>query len=353
MTITADDAEIRAWARGQGEDPPARGRIGADLRARYDAARSGGQVDPGDYDSGITEADFSDLGDDDAGRDEPPPDMTEQVPRGRRPGPGQRRKTAATTARQGAGKARGLWHRARDAGKGGKKHPWTPTATIIEHFWSQLAWAARPVPPLQKILAAQAPMAGILLQDAAKGTLIDRALLQPAARAEQRLQAANAMIGPPVWTFMIASFGGAQLGPDGKPLVDDDGMYIFDARTQPLVGGLRFSLMSWLKIADKKAEEITEAAEELTRLGDEADKLIRWILAPAVPGQRPKDVEREAAERATEFISAGKAEPPPRGRGKAPEPVFSGASQDQVTSQLEAMASSSAFRPAPATGGKT
>jgi len=295
MGASDDPAVKRAVLREHGIEVPERGRLSADHEAAYERLRQA----PDDYDGGVTSADFGegdDPDDDDGG--EP---AGEQVPRGTAPKGKAKRK--ATRQR-----ASGLWTRLKKAsGEGKKRHAWVGTSDVIEHFWSQLAWSARPIPPLQKILAAQAPTAGVILQDALRDTIVDRAVLQPAARIEDRLQAVNAMAGPPIWVMMIAAWGGAQVGPNGQPLLVD-GEFLYDQRTQMMVSGLRFSLMSWLKISDKKAEDIQATADELTQLGDEADKLIRWILAPPVPGQSPKDTEREAHRRAAEFVG-GQGEP--------------------------------------------
>ena len=332
-----DAATVRAVLREHGVDVPDRGVLSADHRAAYERLRQDG----GGYDGGVTAADFSRTDTD----DEPGPDMTETTPRGRK----------ATTTKErrskGAAGVRGLWNKAKATGKTtgkGKGHKWVSTSEVIEDFWGQLAWAARPIPPLARILACQAPTAGILLEDAARDTLVDRVVLQPVARANERFQAASAMLGPPVFTTMIALFGGAATDPAGVPLVDQDGMYVFDNRTQPLVAGLRFSLMSWLRVGGKKAEDVIEAAEESERLSDEADKLIRFILAPPEHGNW-KNEAANAATMGREFLQARDTRP------EAAEPDgFRNASQDEVTGALEVLAgSSSAFRPAPATGSKS
>ena len=308
-----DPAVIRAALREHGIEVTARGRLRPEHIAAYQNLSGGG------YDAGVTAGDFDDAPPGDDG-DGPGPDMTEATPR---PGRGQRG-TRKTEARA---RGRGMFRRARGAGKpkaGAKKHKWVGTADVIEHFWSQLAWSARPIPPLQKILAAQAPMAGVILQDALRDTAIDRLALQPAARLEDRLQAVNAMVGPPAWVMMITAFGGAVTDAEGNPVFDEDGNYVFDNRTQPLVGGLRFSLMSWLKIGGKKAAEIQASSEELIALGDEADELIRWILAPPDRGQSPRDAEKEATRRGAAFVAAGQQRepgPPPASSAFAPAPT--------------------------------
>jgi hypothetical protein len=359
MTSQATEADpdvIRAWLRDQGEEVSDRGRLSAAAKAKYAAAHPAAvQATLDDYDGSVTAGDF---GPDLPAEDTPGPDMTENVPRGQAKAKGkgrarrQRQPAAAkdsAAASSAARGARGLWGKVKAAGKGKAKGPWIPTGTVIEHFWSQLAWAARPLPPLQKILAAQAPMAGILLEDATRDTFIDRVVLQPVARAEQRLQAVNAMVGPPLWTLAITTMGGAVTDAQGMPVRDPEGNFVFDDRTRMMVGGLRFSLMSWLKIADKQAVEIMEQADELNRLGDEADKLIQWILAPPDPGMSPKDVEKEAQKRGADFISGNAQHTRPHGAPAAP-PGFAGATQDDVTGTLEVLAGKSAFRPVPATG---
>lgn len=346
----ATDQQIREWLTGQGETTTARGRVSNAHREAYAAAH------PGEEETPVTTADTegSTAG---APELEPPadkssrPDMTENTPRTTPARPRARAAAPAGSAAvsSAAARARSIWGKARDAGKPkgkGKARPWVSTSTVIEHFWSQAAWAARPLPPVAKILAAQAPMSGMMLEDAAKDTFIDRVILQPAARAEARLQAANAMLGPPLWTFAIATQGGAKMDPaSGQPMIDATGQFVWDDRTRFMIGGLRFSLMSWLKVGAKRAEEIMEAAAELNDLGDQADQLIAWILAPPVAGQNPREAEKEAQQMGAAFIAR---EPRPGYAYTEQRGVPAGASQDETTAHLERMAAGSALRPAPA-----
>ena len=324
--MSDDPAVKRALLREHGYDVPDKGKLSNEHLAAYERLR---QDRPDTYDGGVTAGDFDDGPAIDDDRDDLADETTPRSVGGQR---GNRASTAKA-------KARGLFGRVRKESKpkaGRKRHPWVGTSDVIEHFWSQLAWSARPLPPLQKILAAQAPTAGVVLQDALKGTIIDRGILQPVARFEDRAQAINAMAGPPIWTMMIAMLGGQALDKAGQPIYDTDGNYVFDNRTQAMVGGLRFSLMSWLKIAEKSADEIRESADELAKLGDEADKLIRWILAPPEPGQSPKDMEKEARGKAMEFIGKnGAAAAEPNGKPPGAPP---------------ARFASSAFDPKPSAG---
>lgn len=380
----ATDTEIRAWLRdrGRGDEVTARGKLRRGLRDDYERAHGNAPEGDTDYDGSVTEADFGpdavDELDLERGRLADEADEQRQAayvepettPRSTRPSPAERRGTAAARARSIWDRATGGTAAAAPQTRTGNKksasssssrrratRPWVSTAGIIEHVWSQLAWAARPLPPVQKILAAQAPMVGVLLEDAARDTAIDRYVLQPAARAEDRLQAVNATLGPVLWTTAIALRGQAMEDPQhpGEPLLDESGAPVWNEATRVMIGGLRFSLMSWLKVADKKADEIQQAAEELTELGDEADALIAWLLAPPDPGQSPKDVENEAKQRGRDFIIREPSSPTSSSSSTATKPtpgrvrgVPGGASQGEMTAHLEGMAQSSALRPAPA-----
>lgn len=334
----ATATEIRTWARAEGIEVNERGKIGAGVRRAYDDAH-GGAADT--YDNGVTAADFL------PGPDPHPhpaePELEEEAaPRAVEGQRGASKPPAAARARQLWGKI-GRKDTGKNTGTGKAKrkaparHPRIPAAPVIEHVWSQLAWAARPLPPMQKILAAQAPTAGLMLEDTVRDTVLDARILQPIARAEEKFKAVNALILPPLWTMAISMWGGAVTREvQGQVVVvtDERGIPVWDERTRVLVAGLRFSLMSWMEISGRHAEEIKERAETLTRQADEADQLIAWILAPPVPGE---DVTAEAQRRAAAFTSAGDTpeHPPP-----APD----------ATGALEAMARSSAFGPVPAAG---
>jgi hypothetical protein len=217
------------------------------------------------------------------------------------------------------------------------EQPWVSTAGVVEQVLSQMAHAARKIPPLQKVLYAEAAMAGPVVERTARGTRVDKVMLQPLARNWERFEVADALIGVPAATTMIALFGGAVMAPDGSgPLIDGEtGLPVFDQRTEAMVVGLRFSLRSWLKISRRHAEEIIESAEETAELDDQVDKMVAWILAPPEPGQTRKELKAEAAQ-----FAAGQDDPAQPG------------SQQDMTGRLEGMARSTAFAPAPATGSK-
>lgn len=348
----ASQAEARRVLRAAGHEVHTRGPLSDEQWAEY--GRLTGSAES--YEGGASAADFGQAGADedripdvaqggDAGAAAGSMLEAEAIPR---PVGGQRQARRAKGKGPARARAAQVW--------GGRKPgaprrrtprdrgPWVPTAGVIESVWSQLAWAARPIPPIQKVLAAQAPMAGVALEDVTRGTFIDRVALQPAARARGKAEAVNAMLGPPLWTAAIAMFGGMvtrpQARPDGVivqvPVTDDAGQIIWDDKTSMMIGGLRFSLMSWLKIGQRHSAEIIQQADELAALGREADELIAWILAPPEPGQTPREAEAEARARGASFGQG------PRG----PESHANGtAAPDGPTA-----APSSAFKPARARG---
>lgn len=335
--ISDDPAEIRATLRRHGHEVPARGNLSNEHRALYAEI-----IDRGDS------ADENFTTPDDSAPDSvtPPPETAppererEKLDSEQTPGSVPRAARTITWPWQRKGKPKAKASSKKPA------HKWAPTASVIEHVWSQLAWAARPLPPLQRVMSCQAPMAGVILQDAAKGTMIDRVILQPVARAEERWQGVNAMVGPPVFTTAIALYGtfdqaevlNPATGETGiVPVIDPEtGLPQWNGVTPFMVMGLRFSLMSWLKLGQARAGDIIGKADELEQLGKEADELISYIFSPPDPGQSHRDVDKESRERAMRFL-----------RGERDEP------NGQAPMEGVVVPPSSAFMPARATGSRS
>lgn len=81
-------------------------------------------------------------------------------------------------------------------------------APTIEDVWSALGGVAVRSgrhQPLGRCLQWQAPVAGELLDDALKGSIVDRVLLQPVAKGRGRFDALGAILGPPLIVFAIQS----------------------------------------------------------------------------------------------------------------------------------------------------
>jgi hypothetical protein len=72
-----DDAEARAILREHGEEPPARGKLGADWTGRAETYREGAAPPGDDYDEGVTADDFTTV----AGDPPDPAPVAERKPR--------------------------------------------------------------------------------------------------------------------------------------------------------------------------------------------------------------------------------------------------------------------------------
>lgn len=319
-------AEVRRVLRDNGHAVPDRGKLSDDSYELYDDIIAGS--------AGVTDDDFGP--DDDVSRETgSQPVEPEQTPRAVKPEPIRsraRRRLFGTGRTAGRRKPRGS-----SKGKGGAVRDRLPVAPLLERAWMEIAHMARAMPPVQRIMACQAPMAGVILEDAARDTVTDRIFLQPVARQEERLEAVNAMVGSVAWTAMIYRFGSVELeqarDAKGRDLVDPTGAPVlrpvidpatgkpaYDDRTRIMIGGLRLSLMSMFKISQRNAEEIQAKAEELNELSDQADKLIAWILAPPDPAKRFADVQREARDVTTSFFYRGPGSDVSRETGPEPAP---------------------------------
>jgi hypothetical protein len=323
----ATDAQVREALRGAGVKVGSRGRLSDEQYAEYDRLTAPADNFRLSADAGGDDWPTADLDDappaptvafdpgPGAPADEPGPLLEEeQAPRHVRTGP-----TAGERARR-------LWDRRpradapapkreqkkRAGGSRGSRrrpaeHPWRPTAGVIETIWTRVAMSAGGIPPVQRILAAQAPMSGIVLEQQLRGTLADRMILQPAARVEAQAEAVTALFGVPVLTAWVAFRGRYQLaeGPDGKmyPVITPDGMPVWTPGTEATVTALKYCLMSWLAVTERHGDEIIAQAEATVRKGKDADDIIRWIFSPASPGQSWDDVQKEAAERAAGFTA--------------------------------------------------
>lgn len=227
---------------------------------------------------------------------------------------------AGTRARQAAGRFRTRWGGLGGGRKTGSRRrrkpdrgPRIPLTDMIEEAWEQLAWAAKPILPLNRILAVQAPFAGPILEDAVRDTFIDH-LLQPAARADKAYRAGMGLLGPPVLVMVMLQ-------------TDQE-----SPQFAWLHGMLRFSLLSLAKACDLNAEEAIARAETNQQASMQVDMLIAYIFSapgtprpgPPGPGTVPGEVIREdpaEAERADAEARMRQAFGiVPAGDGSAPPP---------------------------------
>jgi hypothetical protein len=277
--------EIRAWARQKGIDVPPRGNIPNSVRADYDAEHPSpnGSADTPrpDYPDDDFETLFVDPPEDEAFDESA---MAEEKPR--RPKASRARASSGATA----GKQR-FWQRGKPAAPKGKKKPRVSTEDLLGSLWRGAAKLAAPLPPLQRTLRIQAPVAGMLLEDAVKDTAAD-AFLQPLARLAGQGKVVSALVGPPVIVTALVMHvqQRAAAGQDPSPMVLSVG-----------TEALRSSLMTWCEITEGKIQVALQREKEVEeRFGQSVDELIAFLLAPPVdPGDLAAvQAEEDAIRRA-------------------------------------------------------
>ena len=125
-------------------------------------------------------------------------------------------------------------------------------------------------------MSYQAPVAGLILEDAVKDTVVDR-LLQPIARGKDRGQAAVALIAPPL--IALALERAATLPPQQQQMQV--------ALLMPL---LKESLRMWMVVAGPKIVEQQEKNRQFEEeFGSTIDDLIAEMFAPPVWDQATQD----------------------------------------------------------------
>lgn len=274
--------DVRAWLRDQGEPVGVKGKIPAELQALYDDAHPAGDGPGPDYDGGVTEADFP--------PDDPGEPAAETPPRRVR----SSRKPAAAKARERwwnpGGKSK--------AKRPGKTHPRMSVTGFVEDAWSQFAWAFQGAPPLSKLLYAQAPYAGIVLEDAVKGTVADR-FIQPVVRMEKQFTGLTGLIAPPLLVMAIMTRGEREqeevINPDGTKTVTAGD---YTPATKFMFSSLRFSLMSMTRAMGDKMEQVQERAGQLAERGKQVDDFIKWLFEMPDPDMTEEDAMARAQQMA-------------------------------------------------------
>lgn len=276
-------SDIRAWAREQGHEVPDRGNIPNNVRAAYDAAHPGPNGSAGtsgpDYPDDDFETAFIEPPEEDGALfDESA--LAESAPRRPKAAPARARSTTT---------GRGLFGRGRSKqnAKGKPKaKPRVSTEDVLGGLWRGMAKLATPLPPLQRTLRIQAPVAGIILEDAVKGTAAD-ALLQPFARLAGQGKVISALLGPPVivTALMLHVQQRAMLDPPQEP-----NPLLVSAGTE----ALRSSLMAWMEVAGPKFDIALQREREFeAKYGQSVDELIGFLLSGPV---NPADAAAVAAE---------------------------------------------------------
>jgi hypothetical protein len=285
-------SDIRNWAKENGYQVENRGAVPVHVKEAYDAAHPSP--------NGSDDAPRPDYPDDDfeTAFIEPPADVEEtfdesvmEEAKPRRP-KASRSKTSSSTSR---GR---FWQRGGKKPSTGKKKPRVSTEDLLGSLWRGMAKLAAPLPPLQRTLRIQAPVAGMLLEDAVKDTAADT-VLQPLARLAGQGKVVSALLGPPVivTALMVHVQQRAQMQPPQEP----NPLFI-SMGTE----ALRSSLMTWAEITEGKILIAQQKEAEMeARFGQSVDELIAFLLSPPVnPADQAAVLAEEEAIRRAQGIVA-------------------------------------------------
>lgn len=259
-----DDAEARAILRAHQEEPPVRGKLGPDWVARathYADQDTAGQSPDNSQDN---EPELVITADEPAAA----PVVAERKPR--RVATGKPRQSLRDRLKKAT----------TPAPKSKKKHPRMSLAPVIGEFWGLMgSLAGRVDVPLGRCLQMQSPVAGEILEDVVKGTMVDNAL-QPLARAEDKAKAVGALLLPPLCVVAIEH---AQTLPE-----DQKNMRM--AFLEPV---LVQSLMMWERVAGDKMEAMAERVAAEAPSVERAKRtaaLIFDLATPPTPAPEPETV---------------------------------------------------------------
>lgn len=276
----ATAADIRA------SDPtlPRRGQLSAAIIDAWDLAHPEDPYQAPPSARGDSEPDYSD-GDLDSLFDESAAGA-EEVPEETRP-----RKPRATSTRKGGGRGRlGFLGK---PGKGGKRAPRVSTADMLGGVWRAAAKLATPLPPLYRTLRIQAPIAGDILEDAVKDTMIDP-ILQPVARLAGVGKSVSALVGPPAFVTAIQVHCAQAAAQNQQP----NPLFMAVATE-----GLRSCLMAWCQVSGDKFVKAMEREKEFEdRFGKDVDRMMDFLFAPPAEDEDAIQAEEEAIRRAQGYL---------------------------------------------------
>lgn len=188
---------------------------------------------------------------------------------------------APRTRKPAAGKAPGRLTGLLGGPKAGakKKTPRVSTEDLWGALWRAGAKLAAPLPPLYRVLRVQSVVAGPLVEDAVKGTVIDT-IAQPFARLTGVGKTAQALLGPPLAITAMAQHA-AQMQAQGR-----DPNPLFMTMGEEL---LRSSLIALLDIGGPKFDEaVAREREQEERLGMSVQAFMEylWSAPPATPEEQ-------------------------------------------------------------------
>jgi hypothetical protein len=282
----ATDAEVRAVLREHGVTVPPRGRLGQKYHVQYaeltyhdGAAAADPDADPWDGpddDGDVITATIPDAVPAPADVEEPAAAAgAEQRPR--RPG-------RSKDGKRGGGFGARLFGTSSGKPKQAKRpaHARLPTDRMISRVWGGMArMTARLSTPVSNTFQLQGPVAGMLLDDAVRGTFLDP-VLQYAARGEKAGETVIALGGPPLLVLAIERAQGLEEPHRSIQLA-------------VLVPMLEEALGMWVTIAGDKMEEAARRAEENAATQAEVQRYLALIFPQA---EVVNDEEAAAADMA-------------------------------------------------------
>ena len=280
--------EVRTWAVAEG-NATSRGKLRAEVIDQWNADHPGDPYQPNAPRDGFT-GNTPDYPDENFDDNFPDADVsgdglgdTGETPPARPKGKG--RSSSSGT---------GLFGFRSKKKPGARKKPRVSTEDVWGAVWRGGARLLTPLPPLQRTLRMQAPVAGMLMDDVTKATVIDP-LLQPIARLVDQGKTVQALAGPPafVTAIMLHQQQRASMDPPQEP----NPLFMSIA-----VEGLRSSLMAWMDVAGPKFDLAMEREAEFeSKYGQRVDDVIAMIFA-APPTTEAESEEEEAAIRRAQGI---------------------------------------------------
>lgn len=283
----ATAAEVRSWAGQNGRQVSARGFLPRDVITDFDTAHPEDRYEAGPPRGAETNGHAPDYPDDDF------EDMFPEI--GAADGEvagdtiadtGETRPRKITPRRKTGGSSWNPFGKKKTGGHNRRKPPRVSTENLLGAVWRGGAKLLTPLPPLQRTLRMQAPVAGMLLDDVVKDTFIDP-VLQPLARIAAQGKQVQALVGPPFFVTAIMAHMAqrAALDPPQNPHP------VFMAIATE---GLRTSLMAWMDVAGPMFEIALKREQEFEeKYGQNVDAMMAFIFSEPV---NPDDAEAVLAE---------------------------------------------------------
>lgn len=263
----ASTTDVRAWLREQGRDVADKGKLARSLHDEYEAAHPPAFEGPGpesedDYDLGVSAGDFITA-------DDPPGLPAEIAPAAAEGHADERRPRRVASARAPRKTFRErVWGGAAATSKAKRPARTTKRVSLqglAEDAWLDAAWTFQNLPPLQKILYLQAPLAGRIAEDTIRGTVVDK-VAQPIARANEKVKGVEGLTAP-LWVAGIMLRGRR----------DETGEY--SPETKFMFSGLRHALLSMSRAIDGfDFDKQREKADELRAADGQIDAMIAYLF---------------------------------------------------------------------------